>query len=427
MRDDGGGAAQVKGHGVHGTRYRVWGTRYVPSTSYRVPCTRYAVPFHPDPYIPPPVPPSHVYIHVPFCARRCAYCDFAIAVRREVPVDEYLQALGRELELRHASPVEPWRASTLYLGGGTPSRLGGAGVARMMELLRRHVELEPGAEVTLEANPEDVSPESAAEWVRAGINRVSLGAQSLHPHVLEWMHRVHDVAAVPRAVEAVRAAGITNLSVDLIFALPDAMQRDWARDLDGALALQPTHVSLYGLTVEPRTPLGRWTERGSSIEAPEEKYADEFLEAHARCTAAGFEHYEVSNFGRPGMRARHNSAYWSGVAYAGLGPGAHEYDGVVRRWNVSGYAEWTRRLASGADPMEGSERLTGENRVAEEVYLGLRTTDGLVIRPDEHALVTPWLDAGWGHLYGDRLVLTPDGWLRLDSLAGALTVNRSDD
>ena len=370
--------------------------------------------------------PRHAYVHVPFCARRCSYCDFTIAVRREVPVDDYLRGLAGELEARYAASAGAWVLDTLYLGGGTPSRLGGDGVARMLDLVRRHATLAPGAELTLEANPDDVTDEAARAWAAAGVNRVSLGVQSFDPSVLTWMHRSHSVERIAPAVAAIRAAGIADCSLDLIFALPEVLHRDWRRDLEHALAFDPTHISLYGLTIEPKTPLGRWHSRGEVIETPEERYAEEFLTAHRVVTGAGMDHYEVSNFGRPGRWSRHNRSYWQGVPYAGLGPGAHEFDGSVRRWNVSAYAEWQRRAAAGGDPVAGAETLTPENRIAETVYLGLRTVDGLSIEHGEAERVQPWVDAGWGTIHdGGRLVLTADGWLRMDALARSLTLLRS--
>ena len=366
-----------------------------------------------------------LYLHVPFCARRCTYCDFAIAVRRVVPVDEYLGALQQELTLRYPPTTTPWELDTLYLGGGTPSRLGGEGVARVVELVRSRAVLAPGAEVTVEANPEDVLPGVVARWREAGVNRVSLGAQTFDPAALDWMHRVHAADRIGDAVATMRAEGIRDFSLDLIFALPAQLSRAWEADVRQALALEPTHLSLYGLTVEPHTPLGRQQARGEVTEAPEERYEAEFLRANALLTGAGFEHYEVSNFARPGHRARHNSSYWRGVEYAGVGPSAHEYDGRARRWNVAPYVDWVGRLAAGRDPMDGSETLSPENRVAETVYLGLRTTEGLRLTPGEHAVVAPWVAAGWGVIDQDVLRLSPLGWLRLDALAAALTSYRS--
>jgi oxygen-independent coproporphyrinogen III oxidase len=339
---------------------------------------------------------------------------------------EYVEGVRRELRIRFGTerrdPVE-----TLYLGGGTPSRLGGKGVARLVREVTQLFPLQPEAEVTVEANPEDVTRRMVEEWRFAGVNRISLGVQSFDDAVLRWMHRSHDAAAVPRAVDAIRAAGITDYSVDLIFSLPAAIERDWRADLRDALALRPTHVSLYGLTIERMTPLGRWSERGEVSEAPEERYEGEFLLADRVLSAAGFEHYEVSSFAQPGCRSRHNAAYWSGAAYAGIGPAAHEFDGERnRRWNVGPYAEWLRRVSAGADPMDESEELSDGSREAEQIYLGLRTSAGVRLHRHDHALVAPWIASGWARLEGsDRLVLTPLGWLRLDSLSQSLTVHRS--
>lgn len=365
--------------------------------------------------------PAHLYVHVPFCARRCVYCDFAIAVRRDVPTDEFLEAIERELDLRFGS-ADDWSLDTLYFGGGTPSRLGSDGMRRLMEAILRRARLMPGAEVTIEANPDDVMDLDPAVWRKSGINRVSLGVQTFDDAALTWMHRVHDAAAVPASIDKLRAAGFDDLSLDLIFSLPESVKRDWRSDLERAISFEPTHVSLYGLTVEPDAPLGKWVARGDIAEAPEERYEREFLLADDVLGGAGYEHYEVSNFAKPGHRARHNSAYWRSVPYAGIGPGAHGFDGFTRRWNVGAYAEWQRRLAARQDPQAGSETLTAENRVAEAVYLGLRTIDGLEATKEVLAHVAPWVTAGWARLDGRRLWLTPLGWLRLDSLAADLTL-----
>jgi oxygen-independent coproporphyrinogen III oxidase len=365
----------------------------------------------------------HLYLHVPFCARRCVYCDFAIAVRRTVPVDDYLDGLARELVLRGIGPVV---LDTLYLGGGTPSRLGASGIARTLDLVRRHATLAAGAEVTMEANPEDVTAEAVRRWIDAGVNRLSLGVQSFDDAVLAWMHRTHRHADVVRAVEVARAAGLSALSLDLIFAMPERVPRDWARDLDAMVAIAPPHVSVYGLTVEAATPLGRWAARGDVVESPEERWAAEFTLAHDRLTAAGYAHYEVSNYAQPGGRAQHNSAYWSDRAYLGVGPAAHGFDGTVRRSNIAAYAEWLAALRAGRDPVATSERLGAESRAAERVYLGLRTQDGLVLAAGERAIVEPWVKAGWAriedwHDSSERVVLTVEGWMRLDALAASLT------
>ena len=360
---------------------------------------------------------NHLYVHVPFCARRCAYCDFSIAVRRNTPVAQYVASLERELEIRTATG----RLKTLYLGGGTPSRLGAQGVSQVVSLVRDRFDLERDAEITIEANPDDVTIEDAHGWKNAGVNRISLGIQSFDDSVLKWMHRVHDSAGARQSFEILRAAGFDNISVDLIFALPESLERSWQRDLDTAIALGPDHISLYGLTIEPATPLARWTERGTVIPSDEDRYAEEFLLADEMTKAAGFDHYEVSNFSRPGKRSQHNSAYWSGARYLGVGPSAHSFDGERRSWNVEAYADWTARLLRGDSVIEGSEVLTRENRVAEKVYLGLRTRDGLAVSSNDRTSLDQWTDNGWATMEGDVLRLTSEGWLRLDSLAATLT------
>ncbi|MEP6779175.1 MAG: radical SAM family heme chaperone HemW [Gemmatimonadaceae bacterium] len=370
----------------------------------------------------------HCYVHVPFCARRCSYCDFAIAVRRNVPVDEYVKALTTEWRLRNLSKSAN-QLDTLYFGGGTPSLLGAAGIRQLMDFFHSATTISAHAEITLEANPEDITPSSVAAWKSAGINRLSIGVQSFDDGVLKWMHRVHDAGSAQRAAHVARDGGIDAFSVDLIFALPESLNRDWSRDLDLALELKPDHISLYGLTIEPHTPLGRWQSRGEVQEAPEERYETEFLLAHDRLVDAGYEHYEVSNFAKPGKRAVHNSAYWSGVPYIGIGPAAHGFDGANRRANTSAYANWVERVTAGSDPIAESELLNRDNRLMEAVYLGLRTIDGLQISDFDGPLIGKWIQAGWlkqlDSIERPRVRCTPLGWLRLDALARDLTALRS--
>src|SRR5437667_1241478 len=384
---------------------------------------------------------QHLYLHVPFCVRRCSYCDFSIAVRKRIPVTEFVNAV-----LAESGSAEPGAAprggevATLYLGGGTPSLLPPVAIATLVNELVGSAE--PGAaprgkqsrsadpgpaargsrEVTLEANPEDVTPDAARAWASAGINRVSLGAQSFDDDVLKWMHRSHDAARIGAAVHALRGAGIENISLDLIFALPDELQRDWERDLDLALALRPTHLSLYGLTVEPRTPLDRWVSRGATHAPADERYAEEYLAAHSRLTAGGFSFYEVSNAARDGHRSRHNSAYWSGKPYVGLGPVAHSFDGRTRRWNLRAWEAYRRAIAEGRSAIESEERLTAEQRELERVYLALRTEEGLAITAPYRPL-PPLMSQGWLVEHNGRLRCTPEGWLRLDSLINELTMH----
>ena len=373
----------------------------------------------------------HLYLHIPFCARRCSYCDFSIAVRRRIPVREYVECVLRELgDLISSGWVDPGAPpqslETLYLGGGTPSLLPREAVATLLTHFLDAFSSTPSRdalEVTIEANPEDVTLSTASSWRRSGINRVSLGAQSFDDNVLQWMHRSHDAARIGAAVRTLRAAGLDNISLDLIFALPPELNRDWSRDLNEALALAPPHLSLYGLTVEERTPLARWISRGTSSAPDDDRYAAEYLLAHERLRNAGYHFYEVSNAARDGHRSRHNSAYWSGRPYSGLGPAAHSYDCRVRRWNLAPWEAYRRAVQSGRSAIESQEILTDEQRELERIYLALRTDAGLPVSAPYRLLppLTAWVERGWVALRGGRLACTAQGWLRLDSLVRDLT------
>jgi putative oxygen-independent coproporphyrinogen III oxidase len=375
---------------------------------------------------------THVYVHVPFCARRCSYCDFAIAVRRTVPVRDYLDALEREASSIAIEGVPV----TVYLGGGTPSLIGGDGVAAVARIAGAAPDT---VEFTVEANPDDVTPAAAAAWVASGVNRLSIGAQSFHAAVLQWMHRTHEAAAIAQAVRTARAAGIANVSLDLIFALPGELRRDWRADLERAVALEPDHISLYGLTVESGTALARWIERGASHAADERCYEEEYLEAHEHLAATGYQFYEVSNAARPGSEAVHNRAYWRLAPYIGLGPSAHSFDGASRWWNEPAYARWIRRVREQGSAVAGREVLDDAQRRLERLYLGLRTADGVELGDPEWDIqlrecAETWVRQGWATLKPSparpparpsarpsaRLSLTPTGWLRLDELVATV-------
>ena len=365
----------------------------------------------------------HLYVHVPFCARRCSYCDCAIAVRRQVPSPAFAAAIEREWAgwQHHPAWLESPGLDTIYFGGGTPSRLDPSAIAQLLHRFRTDRALSPAAEITLEVNPDDVDGPRAAAWVAAGVNRVSLGSQSFQPRVLAWMHRTHDAGQIGRAVEILRGAGVRDLSLDLIYALPAVLNRDWDADLDCALGLEPTHLSLYGLTVEAHTPLGKWTARGESVAADDERAASEYLAAHQRLDSGGFEHYEVSNAALPGYRARHNGAYWSRAPFIGLGPAAHSALKGTRSWNVRDWEEYRRRSEAGKELVQELETLTGAQVALEELYLGLRTDAGLCTSRLPESTVARWVGEGWARVRETRVVLTPEGWLRLDALVASVS------
>src|SRR3989442_4811263 len=375
----------------------------------------------------------HLYLHVPFCRRRCSYCDCSIAVRKRSPAREYVDAVLQELNLlgrtdpgRKPGETKDFGLETIYLGGGTPSLLPPEAISALLTSSLdafRVTSSRNAVEVTLEANPEEVTPEIAEAWRRAGINRVSLGAQSFDDKVLKWMHRAHDATRIGEAVRALRAAGFDNISLDLIFALPAELRRHWARDLDLACSLLPAHLSLYGLTVEERTPLARWISPGATSAPDDDRYADEYLFAHTRLAAQGYRFYEVSNACRDGFHSRHNSAYWSGRAYLGLGPAGHSHDGRGRRWNIAAWEAYARAIAAGRSPVASEEILTPAQRELERLYLALRTAEGVRLTARYRPLppITAWAARGWVEITDGRLACTPEGWLRLDALVRDLT------
>lgn len=360
-------------------------------------------------------------MHVPFCARRCSYCDFAVEAVRRAPTREWLDAIEAELRL-HVERAGLGRLAldTVYVGGGTPSLLGVGALPALLDRIGEHADIAPEAEITAEANPESFTPALARDWRAAGINRVSLGAQTFHEAALRWMGRLHGADGPARAMAAAREAGIDNVSVDLIFGLPDRLGRDWGADLEGALRLEPEHVSLYGLTAEPGAPLGRWVAEGRERLPDEDEYGAQYLLAAERLTAAGFRHYEVSNFALPGRESRHNQVYWSGAAYLGLGPGAHSYLAGRRWWNVRSWAAYAAALGRGEAPEEGAETVEGDAARLERTWLALRTAEGFPLRvasEGQRRLAARWAEQGWAVVAGGVLRLTAGGWLLLDRLA----------
>src|SRR5690606_19310976 len=356
--------------------------------------------------------PEYLYLHVPFCVRRCSYCDFAVDVVRRAPVDAWLDAISAELALLAETESWEWplRLRTVSVGGGTPSLLGAGAMEALRRRLEPYVRLSEDVEWSVEANPESFDEAVARGWREAGVNRLSLGAQTFHEGALRWMGRLHGPEGAVRAVEAARRAGIEHVSIDLIFGLPARLGRAWGTDLSRVLELDLPHISLYGLTAEPATPLGRWVGEGREVLADEGAYAAEYLLAAERLAAAGYVHYEVSNFARPGRESRHNSAYWTGEAYLGLGPSAHSYLPPERRWNLRGWAAYRSALAEGRSPVDSRETVEGAAVELERTWLALRTRAGLARvgwTAAQESLVESWVDRGWAEYTAGGVRLTP--------------------
>lgn len=366
-------------------------------------------------------PIRSVYVHAPFCSRRCGYCDYAVTVAPSGDLVAWLAGLAGEMTALEGEGLFVLDSvlDTLYVGGGTPSLLGPDAMSGLGEILGYDRLEHANLEWTAEANPESFTPEVARGWREAGVNRISLGLQTFHEPALAWMDRLHGPAEGVAAVDTIRTSGFENYSVDLMFGLPERLDRPWRDDIDGVLRMEPPHISLYGLSVEAKTPLARSVAEGKETPASETRYAEEYLEAAERFTDAGYEHYEVSNFARPGFQSWHNSVYWLGVPYLGLGNGSHSYIHPRRRWNVRDWADYARLTGEGQLPMDEEEVLEPVSARLERVWLALRTRRG--VRYDSlpaaaHVLVRRWVVADLAKCEAGICRLTPLGWLSLDRL-----------
>jgi oxygen-independent coproporphyrinogen-3 oxidase len=347
-----------------------------------------------------------VYVHIPFCAHRCDYCDFATWTDRAHLVDQYVEALVRDLDTRRdRGELRP--ATSVFFGGGTPSLLAAPALARVLDGIPRA----EGAEVTVECNPDSVDAAKLAVYRRAGVNRISLGVQSMQPHVLVALNRTHDPANVERAVEAARGEGIARLNLDLIYGTPGESVDDWTATLDAALALEPDHVSAYALTVEPGTPLGRAVSAGTRSAPDDDDQADKYLVADDRLTAAGLSWYEISNWARPGSECRHNLLYWTGGDYVAIGCAGHGSTAGRRWWNVRTPERYVAAIASGETPEAGAERLEAGPRAEEAFGLALRTRSGAPPPPGAGPEAAALVASGLLERDGARLVLTRRGRL----------------
>lgn len=318
------------------------------------------------------VAPRAAYIHVPFCRHRCGYCNFTLIAGRDELIDRYLHALEREL----GGLENPRLVDTLFIGGGTPTHLSSAQLQRLLQLARDWFPLAAEYEFSVEANPADCTPERMALLEEHGVTRLSLGGQSFQADKLRVLERDHDAAQIARGVELARRH-VRAVSLDLIFATPGETLSAWRGDLQAALDLAPDHVSTYGLTFERGTSYWSRLQKAELHEADDELWRSMYNEAIERLTAAGFEHYEVSNFARPGERCRHNEVYWAGDEYFAVGPGAARYVAGRREVNHRSTTTWMQRIERGESPVAESEVLADEDRARERLVLGLRRLQGV--------------------------------------------------
>ncbi|MCU0580408.1 MAG: radical SAM family heme chaperone HemW [Desulfobacterota bacterium] len=359
-----------------------------------------------------------LYVHVPFCLSRCPYCHFYSTVDPAF-IPDWAAAVEREAVFYRSLFT---RFDTIYFGGGTPSLLPTNIPGRLLEVFRRLFSIDSAAEITLEANPGDLTPESLQGFKGLGINRISLGVQSLDDRDLRFLKRRHTAAQALEAVEGIRGAGFKNLSLDLIYGIPGQTAETWQETLEKAARLQPEHLSCYELTAEPGTVLGRAVRTGGVGLPGENERRDFFLQTSSFLAARGYEHYEVSNFARGTVHyARHNQKYWDHRRYLGLGPSAHSFDGRRRWWNARTLKSYLERLGQGRLPAGGEETLTPEQRRLEVLLLGFRTRSGVALKDlslnrEREKVLTALEENGKIIRQQDRMIPTPAGFLVADRL-----------
>jgi len=367
-----------------------------------------------------------IYLHIPFCKQACHYCNFHFSTSLHYK-PELVAALQEEARL--AAEKFPFPAGeavhTIYFGGGTPSLLTLSELTQLLNAVRGHFNVDPDAEITLEVNPDDISEERLKEWRGAGINRLSIGVQSFFEEELRWMNRAHTAKQALGQVKKAREY-FNNITIDLIYGGPGLSDEQWHQDLEQAKALNIPHLSCYALTVEPQTPLNKMIRTGKVPDVDPDKQSRHFLYLMQWAKENGYEHYEISNFARPGYRSRHNSAYWQGKSYIGLGPSAHSFDGKSRWWNIANNQAYIRSLQQGIIPFE-KEELTGVQQLNERIMIALRTADGLDLFNIPSLEKTQLLKAAQRHIDAGHLVaqdnnlrLTDEGRLLADGIAADL-------
>ncbi|MGH2642591.1 MAG: radical SAM family heme chaperone HemW [Chitinophagaceae bacterium] len=377
-----------------------------------------------------------IYIHIPFCKQACYYCNFHFSTLWK-NTNEMIQAIKTEIELQKDffngisdKEMDNKSIQTIYLGGGTPSLLEVQDIDVLLMTVFKYFNSTSDCEITLEANPDDVNPEKLRRWKQSGINRFSIGVQSFYDDDLKWMNRSHDSLQAYNSILEIKKAGFRNFSADLIFGIPAQTDRQWEKNIDQMIQLEVPHLSCYALTVEPRTPLYHFIQKKKYQPVNEEQTARQFEMLIKKLVSAGYEHYEISNFSKPGFRSIHNSNYWKGIPYIGIGPSAHSFNGKMRQWNIANNALYIDSLLKGIIPAE-SEILTPDMQWDEYIMTSLRTMEGC----DLNFIIEKWgkaeseklkveslsfLSKGQMVLENGHLILTEKGKLFADGIASAL-------
>jgi oxygen-independent coproporphyrinogen-3 oxidase len=370
-----------------------------------------------------------IYLHIPFCRQACHYCNFHFSTSLQHK-DAVLNAMVKEIGLR-SDYLQGQEINTIYFGGGTPSILPIEDIDQLLKTIHQHFTVSEHTEITLEANPDDINPGSLVSWKHAGINRFSIGVQSFDEQELRWMNRAHGAKQARECIHLCRNYGFENFSIDLIYGSPLLSDEQWEKNVRTATDLNIPHLSCYALTVEEKTPLHKQIALNKSPDTDNEKQARQFLLLMNWLKDSGYRHYEVSNFAKPGYQSRHNSSYWKGIPYLGIGPSAHSFNGTSRSWNVSNNAAYARSVHAG-NPSFETEILTREQKINEQIMISVRTSEGLDVSKmpatDEkyqnrlqsrlHQFVNNGLFLQSGTVYR----LTDEGFLRADAIAADLFI-----
>lgn len=374
-----------------------------------------------------------IYIHIPFCRQACYYCNFHFSTTtrdREEMVEALLREMALQADFFSMAGNDTEEISSVYFGGGTPSLLAYPDIDRLLSQVRKYFRVAEDAEVTLEANPDDISPEKLRAWRQSGVNRLSVGVQSFFDEDLRSLNRAHDAVQAAASLRQAQEVGFENISADLIYGIPGLSDERWGENIARMIALDIPHLSCYALTVEPRTALHHLIEHGKYPPVEEAQAARQFSQLGVLLTASGYQHYEISNFAVPGRRSRHNSSYWQGSPYLGIGPSAHSYDGRSRQWNVASNTAYVKSIGEGNIPFT-RELLTPDMQLNEYIITSLRTMEGCDLehvanlwgQQESQRLLgdsEPFIRQGSMRKEGAVLILTGQGQLFADGIASAL-------
>lgn len=371
-----------------------------------------------------------IYIHIPFCKKACHYCNFHFSTSLQLKPG-FVDAIVKEISLRKEYLVNE-KINTIYFGGGTPSLLSADELNRIFTALYESFSVNDNIEITLETNPDDINAESLQVWKKAGINRLSIGIQSFFEEDLQWMNRAHNATQAKQSILLAQEAGIHNITIDLIYGTPTLTNEKWQQNVQTAIDLNIPHLSCYALTVEPKTALEKMIAQKKLQDVNQDLQSQQFLDLMKWLSDAGFEHYEISNFAKKGFRSQHNSSYWRGEKYLGLGPSAHSFDGVSRQWNIANNPLYIKKIAEGDNFFEG-ETLTPTQQLNEYIMTALRTSEGIDLTmvknhfgekaaDDITAGIQKFAAAGKAIFHDNFIRLTHEGKLFADGIAADLFV-----